>query len=412
MTNPRGMIASVGGSPRPIVFSLNSDEPSMILFIVSEGSRPQVERSILPELEYGVPQHEYLQVSNHQDIETCYSEMRDGIAAWLQRREISPDEVRVDYTGGTKVMSAALALSAVEYFSEFKYIASSQRDKDGLGVGESGFEYHARNQNPWHTYAVRDLERANLLLSGSYAQPASLFLRSAAERCAGATKIRLNAFANLAEALAHADRFDFARAENAFDLCRDVLAGSLEDSGYDALTLLETHLRSVHEEVSATPRRTPEGINTILELMANAERRAKQERYDDAAGRLYRAIELRGQQFLKDRFGAELGVVNVNLLQPDKRQAWEANVLDRGLMPYRDDGNYNVAMANLYRTTGRAHIYDNLKDHLISRNHSLFAHGVTPISKRQFTDFWNATLPALQITRYQIPRWPTIKFTL
>lgn len=67
-------------------------------------------------------------------------------------------------------------------------------------------------------------------------------------------------------------------------------------------------------------QQTP-GRATLLELWANAERRAGQGRYDDAVGRLYRAVELRAQQLVRDAYGVELGQIAPNAFPPAQGDA-------------------------------------------------------------------------------------------
>ena len=410
----KGMIITVGGSPEPIAFSLNGDKPRLALFVVSEGSRPQVEEQILPQLEF-VPQYEYLQVSNHEDIEPCYKEMRDGISRWLRDRQLEDNDVRVDYTGGTKAMSAALALASVERFGDFKYIASYRRAKDGLGQGVSGFEHHARSSNPWNALAVRELERANWLLSQYHAEAAAEVLTQAAEKCDEAHKNRLKSFSALADALASADRFQFREAMNKLNQRRRDLEYALGDySTYQQLLSRLESWKSINSQVNSGGK-TP-GRETLLELLANAERRAAQARYDDAAGRLYRAIELYAQQLVKQAFGAELGKPRLDDFPQDRRQE-----VIQELGEPDDDGLYPIGVQKLFAALqfsedgelrDKASRYDLMKDHLQIRNSSLLAHGLQPVSQDTYRKFRSAALQALEIEESEIPRWPPLELRL
>ena len=121
-------------------------------------------RETLPVTGYS-PQYEYLEVSDHENIGSCYRQIREGMDGWLTRRLLDPDTVFVDITGGTKAMTAALTLAGVERFRRFTYVGGEMRDRDDTGVVMTGSERVVRTENPWDTYAVRDLERANHLLS-------------------------------------------------------------------------------------------------------------------------------------------------------------------------------------------------------------------------------------------------------
>lgn len=410
----KGMVVTVGGSPEPIVFSINGDKPEMILFVVSSGSRSQVYEQILPKLEY-TPQHESLEISNHENLGTCYKEIRQGVTDWMWRRQLGQDDARVDYTGGTKPMSAALALASVEMFGDFKYIASYRRSKGGLGAGESGFEHHARNVNPWNTLAVRELERANWLLRRFHADAAAEVLTDAAAKCDDAYKNRLESFATLAQSLSLADRFQFPDAEKRFNRCRRDLLYTLND--FSTYQILLSHLESwkaIGVQVRSNGK-TP-GRETLLELLANAERRAAQARYDDATGRLYRAVELYAQQLVKQAFDTELGKPQLT--------DFPANRCDEVVREFGEpesDGRYKLGVQKLFAALQfsddaelreRAGLYSLFEDHLQNRNQSLLAHGVRPVSAEDFHKLWEAMLTALEIDATHIPRWPHLELRL
>ena len=401
----RGMIASVGGSPDPVRKALDDGRPPYALFVVSSASRSQVEDEILPGLGY-VPQYGYSEISDHQDIGICYQKIRTDIERWLNERRLGTEDVYVDITGGTKAMSAALMLAAVERFKNFTYVGGSSRDSNNLGTVLTGSEHVVRCQNPWITYAVRELERANGLLEGFYADSAAAILEDAARKCDESQRARLEAFAGLAKALGLADRFDFKGAHNEFRRWRQKLELALDYPLYQSLTFLHEHWKTVGDQVKHNDQTA--GRETLLELIANAERRAKQSRYDDAVGRLYRAVELRGQQLVRQAFGAELGKVSMECF-PASRE----DVIEKLGQP--DDGLYKLGVQNLFQILefsedetlrDQAHIYDCLINHLQKRNNSLLAHGLLSVKKESFESFWESVISALELCDSDIPRWP------
>lgn len=407
--NLRGMVASVGGSPEPVRKALEG-RPDYVLFVVSESSKPEVQNKILPGLNF-VPQYGYSEVSDHQDIGICYQEIRTDIERWLFERELNPEEVYVDITGGTKAMSAALMLAAVENFRNFTYVGGSSRDANNLGTVLIGSEYVVRCQNPWMTYAVRELERANGLLEGFYADSATEILEEAARKCDESQRARLEAFAGISGAFGLADRFDYKAYGELRRWCEKLKLFDYTLS--KKLASLYEHWGTVWDQVKQTDRTA--GRETLLELLANAERRAKQSRYDDAVGRLYRAIELRGQQLVREAFGAELGKVSIECLPVASRE----DVIEQLGQP--DDGHYKLGVRNLFGILKfceekglreQAQIYDRLENHLQKRNNSLLAHGSQPVKKESFESFWKSTLSAFNICDSDIPRWPKLELRL
>lgn len=408
----RGLIVTVGGSPDPIKETIEEKKPEYILFVASEESWRQVDSEILP-VSYSV-QHETLTLTNYENIGTCYREIRDGAREWLERRGLSDDEVYVDNTGGTKIMSSALVLAGVERFSAFAYVGGK---REGLGIVLDGTETVITSQNPWNQYAARDLERANWLLAESHAHAAADLLNEAAGRCDAEFKNKIKGFANLARALGEADMFRFGKsgASGIFNRARGGLEYTLDYTTFQRLaTLSDCGWRRVDDQIRADGK-TP-GRETLLELLANAERRAKQSRYDDAAGRLYRAVELRGQQLMRQAFGAELGKPRLDDFPANRRADAQALLGEPD-----EDGRYKIGVQKLYaalafceekslREQGEA--YERLKDHLSVRNNSLLAHGLNPVKEDHFAKFWQDALDVMGVQESEIPRWPTLNLTL
>ena len=410
----RGLIATVGGTADPIVVTIEQNQPEFVLFIVSAGSRGTAELAAEASELDAPPQCDYLEVSDPQHFGTSYEEIRRGTEDWLAEHKLDALEVTADITGGTKVLSAALALSGVERFREFTYVGGDQRDKGGLGVVRNGTEYVVTSLNPWDTYAVRDLERANRLLEKFHADIAAVVLTEAAGRCDDSYKKQLTAFSALAKALASSDRFDFPKAVSHYESRREELAAALDD---DLVAQLEQHylrwqrLRDETKDDRVTP-----GYETLLELFANAERRKAQGRHDDAVGRLYRAVELHGQQLVKQAFGGELGRLTLDSIPEAQRDQFVED-FDK---PDRQ-GGYNLPLRRLYRSLRysgclsfreKAAVGDRLSQFLELRNRSLLAHGVNPFPNREFTRFRDAALDAFGLTMPDVPRWPRLPLKL
>ncbi len=412
----RGMIVSVGGSPGPVRKALDQGRPSNVLFVVSSGSKPLVEEKVLPALPSYAPQRSYLEVSDHENIGTCYWEIRTEIDRWLHEREIKPEDVYVDITGGTKAMSAALALAGVERFSRFTYVGGSRRDSENLGTVVTGSERVVECQNPWNAYAVREMERANWFLREFHADAAAEILEAAADKCdPSSQKTRLMVFARLSKSLGTSDRFDFINADKQFIPLRENLKLALDYdyACYEKLEALHRQWQAVSAQVKNNNRTA--GRDTLLELLANADRRAKQSRFDDAVGRLYRAVELYGQQLVKQAFGAELGKIAIEQFPNDRRE----NVISKLGEP--KNGHYKLGAHKLFEALKfskeaalreQSHTYDLLKNDLQKRNNSLLAHGLRRVTEEDFRSFWSSALQALEIHESDIPRWPCLKLRL
>ena len=144
-------------------------------------------------------------------------------------------------------------------------------------------------------------------------------------------------------------------------------------------------------------------------------RNASQHHYDDAVGRIYRAVELYAQQLVKQAFGVELGRVTRESVPLRSRDSFDAQ-FGRSFR----DGSYNLGLAGMYqcldfsddsKSKAKTAVYTNLSVRLESRHQSLLAHGVRPVD-HHYGRLMEAALAQLEITEAEIPRWSTLELSL
>lgn len=136
---PKAMIIAVGtGRNREdvaggISFSIKRGNPNRIFFLATPKSKAEtlpliVEKSVLAEGNYRV--FEYGEADDIQELYLAY----EGFFREVLKEGFSPDDIVVDYTSGTKAMSAALfAVGIAEEVGEVSYI-SGKRSEDGRVV--------------------------------------------------------------------------------------------------------------------------------------------------------------------------------------------------------------------------------------------------------------------------------------
>ncbi|HIE31816.1 MAG TPA: TIGR02710 family CRISPR-associated protein, partial [Methanosarcinales archaeon] len=143
------------------------------------------------------------------------------------------------------------------------------------------------------------------------------------------------------------------------------------------------------EMISKKPK--GHGYELVEDLLLNSERRASQGRYDDAVGRLYRALELLVQIRLKLQYGIKTDDVDVKKIPQEYREEYE---------PKNDmkDRKNKIGLKESYELLAKlndddplAKIYLSRKSELIGllevRNLSIFAHGFRPITKEEYNIF-------------------------
>ncbi|MGH7227535.1 MAG: hypothetical protein ACRELF_30350, partial [Gemmataceae bacterium] len=170
MSSPHSLlICTVGGSPEPIVAALKHWQPSRVRFVPTPETRDQVADRILPlaaaeDFPLDAGRYDILELPDGQDLARCVDRLREltpDVEGWLARGD--DFQVVVDFTGGTKCMSAALALQAHRWRCRFSYIGGQERTKDGVGVVVSGKEQVLHMHNPWDALGYQAVEEATTL---------------------------------------------------------------------------------------------------------------------------------------------------------------------------------------------------------------------------------------------------------
>jgi len=140
----------------------------------------------------------------------------------------------------------------------------------------------------------------------------------------------------------------------------------------------------------------------LADLFANAARRAKEGKFDDAVARLYRAVELLSQFFLA-RKGIDAGDVNIERLPVNLREKYNRMKDTKGKVKIAQERGYTLLeemgeeLRQVFLNNKR------LRNALKSRNDSILAHGLIPISSDDYkrlaeevTNLAFVFLPALE----------------
>lgn len=419
----RLLVASVGGSAEPLVTSILHWLPLKAIFVVSRDSRNTV-----PAVENGVQSHGYLDfrgrwesfvIDDPQDIrKTCQQLQR------LFQERVAPQsaegwETVVDFTGGTKVMSAAMATTAASFGKcHLSYVGGRDRSEAGLGEVVSGAEEIIQSYDPWEASGLRAVDEADALLRNhAFTSAATVLKRTLPFLSDPEQKDKLNAAATLADALSDWDRFRFG---DAVERCKQVKRKQpLLESTFGSLRTAEimrqvevllAHCSSLlAEPIDGVPRLTRD---LILDLLANAQRRYDEGRWDDATARLYRAIEAIAQLRLDER-GLKTSAIPVESLPPALK-AKCAPSADHGLVKLglQDAWELLGQLADPIAPVFRQRFGDPMKSPLTARNESILAHGFSPVSQataKQLLQIGSQLLEVVDID--PIFQWPRIAET-
>ncbi len=417
------LIVTVGGSCTPIVAAIQDFSPDYTCFIASAGPRgsrnavdgpgdpcgdsrtftcPQCGaespmgnvhgESIVVQAGLGENEYEILELQEPDSLHKSYSAIRQRLAELVQRR---PDWRRIaDYTGGTKTMSVALALAAMEASWELSLVKGARTNLIKVLDGTE----MAGIVNTAEVRAQRDIDSAMDLFNGFEYGGASELLESIVRR--GPVSSNRQAIIRERVAICRAfdawDKFNHPRARNLLEPFQSQVVPH-----WRALKIL-------------TARSQGTGYELVLDLINNAHRKAARRMYDDAVARLYRALELLAQVRLSELIpDLQTGDVKLELLPENLRRKYGARrrpgaPLRLGLL---DD--YEL-LRDLDDPVGE--IFEGVRnrtlDVLKKRNLSIMAHGLEPLQEKDFEQavslvqgLIQEVLKALNL-KVEIPQFP------
>jgi len=411
---PTAMILSVGGSAAPIVASLKAQRPKLVCFFVSRESRAMVDTEILPALDYRPRHHDWIETPAAEDLLECCRVLERELPRLMDKWMISLDAAVVDYTGGTKTMSVALALATIQAVSRYTYVGGSERTRGGLGVVVDGKERMLHQVNPWDALALSARRRASLLFKGGRYEGAADEFRSVASRVSPGEKAVYHGLEDLCCGYAEWDRFAHRRGQDLLFKSLTALDSFAAGSGDPAWT----HLVEVVRRHAALLRdMAGEGGESlrVADLIANARRRGDLEaRYDDAVARLYSALEMAARSRLAGRYN-----INTAKVLPDQvPETLRSDFCCRFMASESDNmGNLKLPLYAAYRlliefnddlgSRFRAHEKE-VTALLDSRNKSILAHGGQPVSEDLYKRFLGLAMEVVGLRVGDLPEFPRL----
>lgn len=416
MSSSTLLICTVGGSPEPIVAALKQWRPVRVRFVHTPGTKGNVAEIVPKAREEGVDldagRYDLLELPDEQDFTSCVEHLRgltDEVRAWAARGDDC--QVVVDITGGTKCMTAAMAIQASHWPCLFSYVGGKERTKDGVGIVVSGSEIVRHAQNPWDALGHQAVDDF-VVLFDQYAYLAAANVAAGTMRRVSRPdrKRELSSLEQLAKALDAWDRFDHTTSRNllenvsksANDL-RAALGPTRGDRVLAGAAQLVTHLGQLGQ--TQAPSR-----HHVLDLLANAKRRKDEGRFDDAVARLYRAIEAIAQVALKEGHGvASTEKVPLEMVPESLISLWAAREND-GVVALGLQDAYAL-LAALGDPVGQKFQDAGLsgtKSPLVARNRSILAHGFERVTDAVFDKLWASTLSLAVVDEASLPCFPVL----
>lgn len=300
------LVLSCGGSIEPLVESILEYEPDLVYFIHSEQSFYQA-MYILSIFNYDLIYNCKL-VKNYQDIEDVFVKSREVIKE-LKEKDY---QIRIDFTGGTKTMSAGLVLASIGQGCKHSYIGSEDlngRDKNGLGIVLDGYEVVTEQKDPIESRAVLEFNKGKLFFDEYQFKAAKKNFDDAKEKSKSYDLKKIaKIYSNIVELYDLWDKFDIKKSKNVmlYQSFETEILKKIETDEYlnnhfsneypMFINQIEKNINFLKIKISDKKQVNKDNINYYLpDLLNNAQRRIEEEKYDDAVARLYRAIELIAQ---------------------------------------------------------------------------------------------------------------------
>jgi CRISPR-associated protein (TIGR02710 family) len=410
------LICTVGGKAAPIVASLKQWRPVRVRFVHTQGTKGIVDESLSRAHDEGIDldagRYDLLELPNEQDLTSCVEHLR-GLRSEARTWSARGDnfQVVVDMTGGTKCMTAALAILASRWPCLFSYVGGKERSNDGVGIVVSGSEIVFPAQNPWDALGHQAVDDF-VVLFDQHAYLAAANVAAATMRRVSRPdrKRELASLENLARAIDAWDRFDHKGSRDLLGSVRRskndlsaALGPRVGDVALEGVDRLGAHLEQLKK--AQAPSR-----HHVLDLLANAKRRKDEGRFDDAVARLYRAIEAIAQVALKERHALE-STKKVPLEKVPERlmSSWNIRANDGAVDLGLQDAY--VLLAALGDPIGKSFQDAGLgekKSALVARNLSILAHGFERVTETVCEQLWTAALKLASVDETQLPSFPRL----
>ena len=396
------LIATVGGSPSPVIASLIHYRPSKIIFITSVDSE-----ALLPGLiakvnsedsAYRIEPHHWKtwKVEDPQNMETCLENLaglEKESAEWIENGD--DYEITIDFTGGTKCMSASLVLFAQNWDCKFSYVGGTQRSKNSVGIVLDGKEQIINNPNPWIYLGYQELEKIGALFNAGYFLSASSLLsESILKSHPKHRKTQLVSLRHLCDAMGAWDAFDHNRTNDEFDRLFERQNDFIRLYSNDRWNDLKPFLVRIKDWTQSISREKI-SLPLLSDLYMNGIRRHKESRFVDAIGRFYRCTEALAQYILFTRHNInDTARVSIDLIPKEMGKSPDEN------------GSVKLALQDLYRFLLLSNdplglLFNTLElgsrsSVLGSRNKSILAHGFSIISEKTSQQFQAKLLSLLE----------------
>lgn len=308
------------------------------------------------------------------DLENLHFQYSDIIKKLL-KQGYSLNKICVDYTSGTKAMSAALVSAAIE--NKVGSLSYVYGDRGDGGRVKSGTE--RRNSfSPNKFYSKNIFDKA-VELFNIYRFNSCIELLEKHEfhpEYQGKSELLIK----LSKMFDAWDKFNFSYA---WDISNNIHVEKLKE--FDLKNRFEIYYKPFLLKLKEKNL----SYEKIFELIQNSGRRAKEGKYDDAVARLYRTLEMIGQIEFEKVFNCSTSDVKIENIPTEFTDEIKTKYVDskdnKIKLPLR--ATFDLLNKN-NNNLGRKFFenFERIKKVLNLRNYSILAHGSNTLNEKEFSE--------------------------
>lgn len=360
--------------------TINKIYPDYVVFFASEKSKrtiKYIEDLFTQEGDEFIPEDDFqiVPMESIDDFNSCFEIFESKIWEFEYSNEGEEYKIIMDYTSGTKTMSASMACCGLFYSKDLISVGGDR----SLGEVSAGTEL-INYQNLYKIYDKFALMRTRYNFNAHRFIACVDILNYIID-----LNIHKDSFLNLCKSYHAWDNMDFEKA-------------------YDYLTKVDIN-QNEFLEVKKGITKNLKALGTIVHsrsenlkycyvlasLINNSIGKAEEHKYDDAIARLYRAFELTAQIRLTS-YGIKSSDINTSVLLENNVSEEFVNELEKT----REDGKIRIGLVKdflllneLNDDLGKYYIENEkkIKSMTLKRNNSILAHGLESKSEEDFNEF-------------------------
>ena len=368
-----------------LYYTIDKMRPNHVVFFASDKSKETIgyiEDLFVRDNDEFIEGEDYqiVEITAIDDLNTCFETYEQKLWEFDYADNKKDYQIIMDYTSGTKTMSAAMASCGIFYSKDIISIGGD-RSTGEVSRGTEIINYQ-------NIYKIHD---KFLLTRIRYNFDANRFMASIEMmNYIVDLNIHKESLIHLFKSYYAWDNMDF---EEAYNHLRQVDANQMELN--DIKNDIKFNLKALGNIMNSRSVNL-KNCYILASLINNSIRRSEEFKYDDAIARLYRSLELIAQIELT-KYNLKSSDIKVSTLK-------ENNVSDEfiaELEKIREDGKIRIGLEKdflllneLGNELGKYYIENNskIKNLTKKRNNSILAHGLDSLTKKDFDEFLDIVL--------------------